>query len=101
MLEGPLSKDRAKYCLIECLHSGRVIYTVHFRQEMRNDGLNLTDVVRVCRSGAVVDAPEPDARSGVWKYRIQGRWLDSTIAAVVFTFNAEASAVLITIFRRN
>jgi len=68
---------------------------------MRADGLSRADVLTICRSGAVVEAPEQDMRTGDWKYRIEGKTLQADYAAVVFTFRGESDAVLITVFRRN
>ena len=59
----------------------------------------MQDVLVVCRSGAIVMAPEKDIRTGQWKYRIEGINLERRRVAVVFTFRAE-SAVLITVFER-
>ena len=83
-----------------CLARGQVIFTRHFLEELRNDTLTMQDVLTVCRTGVVVDPPEPDIRSGEWKYRIEGRTLDQDLVVVVFCFRAEDGAVFITVFRR-
>jgi hypothetical protein len=56
----PLTGDRAKARLNRCLEEGAVIYSRHFRDERVNDDLSIDDVLTVCRSGAIVMAPEKD-----------------------------------------
>jgi hypothetical protein len=95
----PLSRDEAKARLNECLEDGIVIYTRHFREELANEDLTIEDVLVVCRSGAVVMAPEKDIRTGHWKYRIEANTVERRHVAVIFSFRSEA-AVLITVFER-
>jgi hypothetical protein len=97
--DAPLSKDRAKAALNRCLNEGSVIYSQHFREELANDDLTTEDILAVCRSGAVLMAPEKDIKTGQWKYRIEGITADRRQVAVVFTFRSE-TAVFITVFER-
>ena len=66
---------------------------------MIDDGLKTEDILAVCRSGAIVAAPEQDIKTGNWKYRIEGITTDGPRAAIVFTFRPD-TAVLITVFKR-
>lgn len=75
--------------------------TLHFREELQNDGLTIVDVEAVCRSGAVVQEPEPDIRTGCWKYHLEAVTADSSRMAVMFTFVERLNAVMITVFRRS
>lgn len=100
MIDEPDSKDRAKARLNRCLDDGVVIYSQHFRRELAKDDLTTVDVLAICRSGAIIMAPEKDIRTGQWKYRIEGMTADQRQVAVVFTFREE-HAVLITVFERN
>ena len=95
-----LTNDQAKVQLNLCLQEGRVRYTVHFKEELANDGLSMQDVIAVCRSGAIAVPPEPDIRGGDWKYRIEGYSSDGDKIAVVFAFELERNTVFITVFRR-
>jgi hypothetical protein len=95
----PLGKDEAKARLNGCVSVGTVIYSRHFRDELINDGLTTEDVLTVCRSGAVIMAPEKDLKTGNWKYRIEGLTSDQRRIAVVFTFRP-GQAVFITVFAR-
>lgn len=99
MGEEPLSKDHAKAKLNRCFEEGAVIYSQHFRDELANDDLTRVDVLMICRSGAIVAAPEKDIKTGHWKYRIEGTTIDRHRIALVFAFRAQ-SAVLITVFKR-
>lgn len=99
MSDAPLSNECAKAQLNECIENGYVIYSRHFKEELVADGLTMQDVQVVCRSGAVASPPEPDIRTGQWKYRIEGLTPERIRVAVIFTFRTERG-VLITVFRR-
>jgi hypothetical protein len=81
-----------------CIEEGTVIYSRHFRDELINDGLTIPGVLTVCRSGAVLMAPEKDIRTGSWKCRIEGLTSDHVSITVVFTFRP-GQAVFITVLR--
>jgi hypothetical protein len=98
-MDRSLSRDEAKARLNRCIEDGTVIYSRHFRDELMNDGLTISDVLTVCRGGAVIMAPEKDIKTGDWKYRIEGLTSDQCRVAVVFAFRPE-QGVLITLFRR-
>ncbi len=100
-IDKPHTGDLAKRLLCECIQSGYVIYSRHFKEELLNDGLTIGDILLVCRSGAISMAPEPDSKRGTWKYRIEGLTADRETVAVVFTFDPQKRAVFITAFKRN
>jgi hypothetical protein len=95
-----LGKDLAKVKLNHCLEEGTVVYSKHFREELSNDRLTMSDVLTVCRAGAISREPEIDIRTGQWKYTIDGITADRDRVAVVFTFRSER-AVFITVFKRS
>lgn len=99
MSDEPLGSGQAKATLNRCLEDGAVVYSRHFRDELANDDLTMEDILAVCRSGAIVMAPEEDIKTGSWKYRIEGITADRRQAAVVFTFR-RGLAVFITVFER-
>jgi uncharacterized protein DUF4258 len=99
VIDPPLGRDQAKAKLISCIEEGSVVYSGHFRDELANARLTTVDVVAVCKSGAIVMAPERDIKTGDWKYRIEGLTADRRNVAVVFTFRP-AQAVFITVFER-
>jgi hypothetical protein len=76
-----------------------VIYTRHFREELANDDLTMEDVLRVCKSGAIVMSPEKDIKTGHWKYRIEAVTAGGRQIAAVFCLRPDAG-VFITVFER-
>jgi len=86
--------DRVRYCLA----AGRVIPGKHFREELANEGLDILDAHHVLKTGNIFQEPEPDIRSGDWKYRMEGNDLEGKPLAVVFCFKDERTGFLITVF---
>lgn len=85
--------------LRDCLgHGGHVMYGPHFRDELAREGLAIPDAWLVMRSGQIYDPPEPDIKTGEWKYRVEGHTADGTWIAIVFCFKAVDRAFLITVF---
>lgn len=85
--------------LIRRLNKGNVIYSRPFREELVNDNLTTEDVVFVCRSGAILDPPEEDLRSGARKYRIEGQTFERGSIAIVFAFRP-GDVMPIAVFKR-
>ncbi|HWZ55059.1 MAG TPA: DUF4258 domain-containing protein [Verrucomicrobiae bacterium] len=77
---------------------GKVILGRHFRDELANEGLFFADALRVLKTGQIYDEPEPDPKTGDWKYRVEGREVDGKWLAIVFCFKAVDTAFLITVF---
>ena len=84
--------------LQRCLEDGDVRYGSHFKRELANEGLAVGDAWTVLRTGRVYDPPEPDIRTGEWKYRIEGRGPGGAWIVIVFTLKRLDSTYLITIF---
>ena len=93
-----LSRPDAVKALRECVRSGSIIPGKHFREELANEGLILPDALRVLKTGQIYDEPEPDPKTGDWKYRVEGREVDGKWLAIVFCFKATDAAFLITVF---
>jgi hypothetical protein len=81
-----------------CLESGEVVPGKHFRDELVDDNLDMSDALTVLKSGAIYDAPEVDIRTGEWKYRMEGYAPDGQWLAIVFCFKSRKRAFLITVF---
>ena len=81
-----------------CLEDGEVIYGPHFRTELEAERLTIEDARVVLRSGAIYNAPEPDIKSGEWKYRIEGVEPGGKWVCIVFSFKTIERAFLITVF---
>lgn len=93
-----LSRADAEVLLRRCLEDGLVIPSKHFRDELANEALDFLDAACVLKGGQIYNEPEPDIRTGEWKYTIEGpepggRWL-----AIVFCFKHSVTAFLITVF---
>ena len=93
-----LSRADAADLVRNCLSAGRVIPGKHFKEELANEGLDILDAHNVLRTGNIFQEPEPDIRSGDWKYRMEGTDLEGKPLAVVFCFKDAATGFLITVF---
>ncbi|MBZ5562286.1 MAG: DUF4258 domain-containing protein [Acidobacteriia bacterium] len=82
----------------ECLARGRVILGSHFRRELAAEDLDLVDAWQVLRSGNIYAEPEPDIKTGEWKYRVEGYEPGGKWLAIVFSFKSADVAFLITTF---
>lgn len=98
MALGRLSRQDAVKLLRECVRIGKVIPGKHFRDELAAEGLIFADALRVLKTGQILQEPEPDPKSGEWKYRVEGREVDGKWLAIVFCFKATDTAFLITVF---
>lgn len=65
---------------------------------MAKEKLTFEDVWSVLGVGLIYDPPEPDIRTGEWKYRVEGCEPGGQWIAVVFSFKTAVRAFLITIF---
>ena len=92
------TKQEALDLLRYALENGYVIPTKHFREELAAEGCSMVDAWCVLRTGHIYDPPEHDIKRGEWKYRIQGREPGGKTLAIVFSFKAVKTAVLITVF---
>jgi len=93
-----LSRAEAADSVRHCLSAGRVIPGKHFREELAIEGLDFLDAHHVLRTGNIFQEPEPDIRSGDWKYRMEGTDLEGKPLAVIFCFKDEATGFLIAVF---
>lgn len=93
-----LSRQEAVKLLRECVRIGKIIPGKHFRDELAKEGLIFPDALRVLKTGQIYKEPEPDPKTGEWKYRVEGREVDGKWLAIVFCFKATDTAFLITLF---
>ncbi|OFV99313.1 MAG: hypothetical protein A3F68_06785 [Acidobacteria bacterium RIFCSPLOWO2_12_FULL_54_10] len=80
------------------MEEGAVIAGRHFRDELANEGISMVDAWGILRCGHIFSPPEPDIKTGEWKYRIEGHEPGGKWMAIVFSFKTEDNAFLITIF---
>jgi hypothetical protein len=97
-MAGRLSKSDAEGLLRHCLEDGIVIRGRHFREELAAEGLEFEDALVVLRKGRIHDEPEPNVKTGEWKYRIEGYEPGGKWLAIVFCFKGTDQTFLITVF---
>lgn len=93
-----LSKQKAQQLLRRCLESGIVEPHPHFIDALKEDGLDLMDVMPVLKSGIIYDEPEFSVRFQHWRYKVEGREIGGKWVAIVFTFITDNELLLITAF---
>jgi hypothetical protein len=84
--------------LRHCLEDGEIIPGRHFREELKAEELTFEDALCVMQRGSIYDPPEPDIKTGEWKYRVEGHEPGGKWLAVVFSFKEFDRTFLITIF---
>lgn len=98
MLVQRFNRQDAKTLLGHVLDEGRIIYGKHFRDALADEGLEIADAFAVLKAGQIYDEPEPNVKTGEWKYRIEGKTPDEKQIGIVFCFKSEEDAFLITVF---
>ncbi len=97
-LAAEMSAQEAQDLVRHCLDQGIVVPSRHFREELRDEGLQWIDAYTVLKTGIIYDPPEENIKSGEWKYRIQGAEPDGKWLIIVFCFKERNNVFLITIF---
>jgi hypothetical protein len=95
---GRMTREAADEQAKASLRRGRVRWGRHFVRELENETLSIQDVFALIRSGNVLAEPEPDIRTGDWKYRLEGCEPGGNRSAIVFCFRQIDAVFLITIF---
>lgn|SRR5215469_5009327 len=93
-----LSKQKVQQLLRRCLESGIVEPHPHFEEALKEDGLDLMDVMPVLKSGIIYDEPEFSVRFQHWRYKVEGREVGGKWVAIVFTPVTNNEVLLITAF---
>ena len=96
----PLKAEDAVALLRQCVDTGFVVPSKHFREELSSEGLDLVSAYHVLKKGLIYDPPEQDIKTGDWKYRVEGREPDGKWLAIILCFKEwrEQRAFLITCF---
>ncbi|MGH8247416.1 MAG: DUF4258 domain-containing protein [Gammaproteobacteria bacterium] len=98
MLVPRVTATEARDLLQHCLEQGEVIRGYHCRQKQAAEKITNEEIVAVLRQGQIYMPPEPDIKTGEWKYRIEGDAPTGRRLAVVFSFKSVEQAFLITVF---
>lgn len=94
-----LIKEIVKKSLADADYS--IGYTDHFRVELRNDKLDINDAHYILKSGIIHDEPEFDTKYHEWRYRVEGKPIDSKSKVIlVITFSSATKIKFITIFKK-
>jgi len=89
------AQDLLHFCLEG---EGEVIPGRHFRDELAKERLTFEDAWMVLNTGQIYDPPEPDIKTGEWKYRVEGWESGGKWLVIAFSFKTISRAFLITIF---
>jgi len=81
----------------ELVRMSRYVVTIHGREEMDADALNVFDVEHCILTGEVVER-QRDYRTGEWKYLVEGRILSGARAVVVSKVGPTGTLVIITAY---
>ncbi len=93
-----MSRADAERFLQRCLDEGEIIPSKHFRDELANERLEWADALGVLSRGRIYNEPEPDIKTGEWKYAVEGHEPEGKWIAVVFCFKSVKRVLLITVF---
>jgi uncharacterized DUF497 family protein len=89
------AQDLLHHCLSE---EGSIRWGSHFTKALGEEGLSFPDAWHVLRTGRIYEAPEPDIKTGEWKYKVEGHAPDGKWLVIVFCFKTIDHAFLITVF---
>jgi hypothetical protein len=81
----------------ELVRTSRYVMTVHGHEEMQADQLTVFDVEHCILTGEIVER-QKDARTGEWKYLVQGETLGHERGVVVAKVGATGKLVIITVY---
>ena len=95
---GRVRRGEAQDLLRICLDRGRVIAGRHFRDELAHENVEMTDAWTVLKQGRIYNEPEFHTGSQEWNYRIEGNEPGGKWLAIIFSFKAENTAFLVTVF---
>ena len=94
MLDGePFKAFVAKKMVAEIIATGTVVFGTHSLDEMRKDGLAVSDCHNLLRAGIFGEA---EWEKGEWRYRVQ-----TPRMVFVFAFASETEIRIVTAWRKN
>jgi hypothetical protein len=93
-----LTQTDAASLVRHCLEQGVVVPGRHFRQALKDEGLDMLDARHVLENGRIYNEPELHVKTGEWNYRIEGQIPEGRCLGIVFSFKEVDSVFLITVF---
>ncbi|GBE05368.1 hypothetical protein BMS3Abin10_00993 [bacterium BMS3Abin10] len=95
------TKSEATRLIKDFSRTGRVRNTKHAKTSMKERDITMQDVLCVFRNGAVVDNPDLDIKTNLWKYNIIGNSIDLDNVVVTVAIDSKAKSItVITVFQR-
>jgi hypothetical protein len=94
----PLTSSKAEELLRHCVEFGNMVLTQHFRDELKNERLEMLDIMPVLNTGTISQPAEQDIKTGEWKYRVEGYEIGGKWLCVIFRLEGQDTAILITVF---
>ncbi|HDZ61569.1 MAG TPA: DUF4258 domain-containing protein [Nitrospirae bacterium] len=96
------TKAQATRLIKEFSRIGSVRLTKHAKGNMAKRDITMQDVLCAFRNGKVIDNPELDINTNLWKYRFIGNGIDTDTLVVITVIDARTKCVtIITVFKEN
>ncbi len=92
MFEDVLNQIQARIRVLQ------YVMTLHAEEEMNDDGLTIYDIEAALLVGQITER-QRDRVTAEWKYVVEGRIDSGEMIAVVVKFGANATIVIITVYR--
>lgn len=100
MLIERMTPAQAEDLMRHCLEEGTIRFGAHCRDKQEQLRISDEDLRAVLRRGHVYDPPEPDIKTGEWKYRFEGCDLEGRHLILAASFKTIDRAFLITVFEK-
>jgi len=79
------------------VRQGKVVICSHAKDRMLKRNVTITDILYVLKNGKILDAPEPDIRTGNSRWRVEGSTIDGEYLKIIVEIE-EDGAVVVTVF---
>ena len=97
--ETSYTKFQATSLIKKIVKSGFIRTTKHAKDRMKERDITNQDILWAFKYGKVIDEPEPDIKTGYWKYKIIGNAIDSDDLKITVVINEKENYLLvITVF---
>jgi len=94
-----LSRSRAKEILrIAADDSSLVFLTVHAQKRMRERNITLTEILRILRSGRIIDGPAENLIKGNWECTVNGFSAGKNLQVSVAIERDEKNIIVVTVY---
>jgi pyruvate/2-oxoglutarate dehydrogenase complex dihydrolipoamide acyltransferase (E2) component len=95
----PLSKNEAINTCRKYLNEGKVTWSPHLKQRMKERNISIRDVINTVEGGTIVKTPEWKEEYGEYNYFIRGKDIEGTKLTVKVAISEEEEMLtFITVF---